>query len=120
KHAPSLPDRQAIRTSLDPALAARGETERLTADEIRIYPIFGGAQIERVPRVKGGHGGGDIRLLDMLFREGVADPLGHAANSRAGAMSSLTGVAANRSMATGEAVEIADLLTGAKTVRAGA
>ena len=115
-----LPDRKSVRRSMDPALAARGQMETLRADEIRIYPLYGGARIERVPRVKGGHGGGDERLLDMLFRGDVPDPLGHAAGSEDGAMSILTGVAANRSIETGRAVYVQDLLTGAETVRAGA
>lgn len=115
-----LAQRKRIRTSLDPALAARGGRDRLTADEIRIYPLFGGTQIERVPRARGGHGGGDVRLRDMLFREGVPDPLGHAAGSHAGAMSILTGVAANHSMTQGAPVLIEDLLQGLNAVRAGA
>lgn len=107
-----LPDRQSVRRSMDPALAARGQMEPLRADEIRIFPLFGGARIERVPRVKGGHGGGDVRLLDILFRENVPDPLGHAAGSEDGALSILTGVAANLSIATGQTVYVVDLLRG--------
>lgn len=79
-------------------------------DEIRIYPLFGGVETVHVPHVRGGHGGGDVRLLDMLFREGVPDPLGHAAGSRAGAMSILVGVAANQSIARGTPVFIDELL----------
>lgn len=117
---PILAERKRVRSSIDPALAARGEGEPLTADEIRIYPLFGGARVERVPRVRGGHGGGDVRLRDMLFRGNVPDPLGHAAGSRAGAMSILTGVAANRSVVTGMPVEIAALLEGDDTMATGA
>lgn len=107
---PNFAERNKVRTSMDPIRAARGELEKLTADEIRIYPLYGGSRIEYVPRAEGGHGGGDIRLRDMLFRPNVPDPLGHAAGSRAGAMSILIGVAANKSMATGMPIEIADLL----------
>jgi len=46
----------------------------------------------------------------MLFRGGVPDPLNHLAGSRAGAMSILTGIAANRSIATGLPVAIEELL----------
>ncbi|NUN92626.1 MAG: Gfo/Idh/MocA family oxidoreductase [Verrucomicrobiae bacterium] len=59
-----------------------------------------------------GHGGGDARLHKMLFDQPQPDPLGHMASSRAGAMSILTGIAANRSIASGKAVRIADLLKG--------
>ena len=64
-----------------------------------------------IPKATGGHGGGDARLLERLFsgRE-IPDPLGYMAGSWAGAMSILIGVAANRSIATGQPVTIADLL----------
>lgn len=102
-------ERTKLVRSVDPWRAADGDlSER--PHEIRIYPMFGGVRTEYVERVKGGHGGGDAKLLDMLFREGVPDPLGHAAGSRAGALSILIGVAANRSIESGLPVEIGDLL----------
>ncbi|MBI2912588.1 MAG: Gfo/Idh/MocA family oxidoreductase [Chloroflexi bacterium] len=60
----------------------------------------------------GEHYGGDRLLRDQLFRGGMPDPLGLQADSRAGAMSILTGVAANRSIQTGKPVRISDLLAG--------
>ncbi|MCF6177339.1 MAG: Gfo/Idh/MocA family oxidoreductase [Victivallaceae bacterium] len=59
---------------------------------------------------KGGHGGGDVRLLNDLFLGVGEDPLGHAAGYVDGAMSILTGIAANKSMATGQPVTVADLV----------
>jgi predicted dehydrogenase len=59
---------------------------------------------------KGGHGGGDVRLLNDLFLGVSEDPLGHAAGYVDGAMSILTGIAANKSMATGLPVTVADLV----------
>jgi len=60
----------------------------------------------------GAHGGGDERLQARLFSgRAIPDPLGHMADSWAGAMSVLIGVAANRSIATGQPVHIADLLS---------
>lgn len=59
---------------------------------------------------KGGHGGGDVRLLNDLFIGVGEDPLGHAAGYVDGAMSILTGVAANKSMANGLPVEIDSLV----------
>ncbi len=60
---------------------------------------------------QGGHGGGDSVLLRRLFSgESIADPLDHMARSRAGAMSILTGIAANQSIATGAAVDVEELL----------
>jgi len=78
--------------------------------EIRIYPLFKKPKIIKVPKATGGHGGGDVRLLDMLFKEGIPDPLGHQAGSRGGAMSILIGIAGNKSIKTGKAVKIKELL----------
>lgn len=64
-----------------------------------------------INEARGGHGGGDIRLLDDVFRGAGNDPLGHAAGYRDGAMSILTGIAANRSIATGQPVRIDSLLS---------
>ena len=64
-----------------------------------------------VPRSAGDHGGGDDQILERLFGgRAMADPLDHMAGSWAGAMSVLIGAAANRSMVTGEVVNIDDLL----------
>ena len=52
--------------------------------EIRIFPLFKKPKIIKVPKATGGHGGGDVRLLDMLFKEGIPDPLGHQAGSMGG------------------------------------
>ena len=59
---------------------------------------------------EGGHGGGDRRLLEDLFRGDTPDPLSRAADHHAGALAVLTGIAANRSMATGVPVAVDDLL----------
>jgi predicted dehydrogenase len=64
-----------------------------------------------IPRAEGDHGGGDEQILERLFGgRPLPDPLGHMAGSWAGAMSILIGAAANRSIAMGESVTIADLL----------
>jgi len=77
----------------------------------RVIPHFGPAYDVEVWTSKGGHGGGDARILaDLFAEERPDDPYMHAADQRAGAYSILTGVAANRSMATGEMVYIDDLV----------
>ena len=78
--------------------------------EIKIFPLFKKPKIIKVPKVVGGHGGGDTRLRDMLFKEGISDPLGHQAGSWGGAMSILIGIAGNKSIKTGEAIKIKSLL----------
>ncbi|MEV7623244.1 Gfo/Idh/MocA family oxidoreductase [Actinoplanes sp. NPDC089786] len=56
-----------------------------------------------------GHGGADKRMLAVLLG-GATDPLNRSATARDGALALLTGLAANRSMETGAAVHVADLL----------
>jgi predicted dehydrogenase len=70
--------------------------------------------IERPPAEEG-HGGGDQRLRDAIFRPELgarAKTPPHMAlpGSRAGAMSCLTGIAARKSVQLGRAVKIADLV----------
>ena len=60
----------------------------------------------------GGHGGGDVRIRDMIFRGNKPDPLGHAAGVMDGAYSILVGIAANKSIKEGKVVEIESLLRG--------
>jgi predicted dehydrogenase len=79
--------------------------------EIVFQPHWGKPQvIEYEQSDLGGHGGGDVRLLDNLFKGVKDDPLGHAAGYVDGARSILTGIAANISMKTGEPVKVCDLV----------
>ena len=79
----------------------------------RIIPHFGPSYEVELWTGAGGHGGGDSLLLrDIFGAEPRDDPYMHAADYRAGAYSILTGVAANRSMATNQLVYIDDLVTG--------
>jgi predicted dehydrogenase len=110
REAKNLRERTSLRKSLDPKAAAAGDLTPITADTIRFYPIFGGVEVINVDRVKGGHGGGDVRLRDMLFREGIPDPLDHLADSWQGAMSIMVGISANRSIATGLPVNVKEFL----------
>ncbi|MCB0841587.1 MAG: gfo/Idh/MocA family oxidoreductase, partial [Bacteroidetes bacterium] len=59
---------------------------------------------------RGGHGGGDERLHDKIFKNPDApDPLKHTAGIRDGAMSILIGIAARKSIESGEPIKIASL-----------
>jgi predicted dehydrogenase len=78
--------------------------------EMTLHPLREPAQGIQVDTGTGEHYGGDRILRDHLFRGLPEDPLGLQADSRAGAMSILTGVAANRSIASGEPVRVAELL----------
>lgn len=59
---------------------------------------------------EGEHGGADQRLHDTIFLQEKADPLQSRADSRAGIMSSLIGIAARKSIETGQKIKIADLM----------
>ncbi|MGW6904272.1 hypothetical protein [Streptomyces sp. NPDC054940] len=59
---------------------------------------------------EGGHGGGDIRMLQDLFGTPAPDTLHRAADASDGARSLVTGLAANRSFETGLPARARDLL----------
>lgn len=65
----------------------------------------------KVPKYRYGHGGGDKRMLDYLFvNPDAADPLGHMAGTRDGALSILVGIAARKSIAERRAVRLDELV----------
>jgi predicted dehydrogenase len=78
---------------------------------IQVQPMFGKPYEVEVEEGKGGHGGGDPVLLNDIFGKPVEDRFNRAANHVDGARSILTGIAANRSIRTGQAVKIDDLVT---------
>ncbi len=80
---------------------------------ITLIPEFAQPQAIEVRTGKGGHGGGDPKLLDDLFLPTPgADPLGQRASQADGAYSILIGVAAAKSIDAGSAVHIPQLLQG--------
>lgn len=68
----------------------------LKSKKIMVYPMFGAPYEAEVTEGKGGHGGGDPVLLNDIFGVPVEDKFHRAANQVDGAMSILTGVAANQ------------------------
>jgi predicted dehydrogenase len=81
-------------------------------DETEMYVMRNFAERVKVeiPKAEGGHGGGDTRLRDLIFRHISVPEHLQLPGSRAGAMSCLTGVAARQSADTGKPVTIASLL----------
>lgn len=77
---------------------------------ITVFPMFAAPYEVEVEEGVGGHGGGDPVLLNDLFGKPVEDPFNRAANHVDGARSILTGIAANHSIQTGQAVKINDLV----------
>jgi predicted dehydrogenase len=65
----------------------------------------------KVPKFKGGHGGGDQRMHELIFRNSEKkNPLSIMAGTRDGAMSSLIGIAARKSIEQKRTVKIAELV----------
>jgi predicted dehydrogenase len=86
------------------------KTEPEKYDEIIVSDNFGKSELVKVPVSKAGHGGGDSRLQDKIFRNpAMEDPYKHAAGSRDGAMSVLIGVAARISIDKKRPVRIEEL-----------
>lgn len=85
--------------------------EAANYEEIMVMDNFSREhELIKVFQESGGHGGGDIRLQNQIFRNpDMEDPLKHAAGIRDGAMSILIGIAARKSIESGEPVRIEDL-----------
>jgi predicted dehydrogenase len=77
---------------------------------IIVFPMFDEPYSAELLKAEGGHGGGDPVLLNDLFGVPAPDPLKRAASHVDGAMSIMTGIAANQSIRTGLPVWVADLL----------
>jgi predicted dehydrogenase len=87
--------------------AAEGSLKSKT---LLLRPLFEKPRNIEIPEGTGSHGGGDVVLLDDLFGEPVSDQYLRAASHVDGALSILTGIAANRSIATGQPVDADDIL----------
>ena len=91
---------------MDQSKAEENESYR----EIMVMKNWEEYQQIKVPTPRGGHGGGDSRLQDRIFKDQeAADPFQHAAGSRDGAMSILIGIAARKSITLGRPVRISEL-----------
>jgi hypothetical protein len=78
----------------------------------RLIPLRGTPQELEPWTGAGGHGGGDDVMLREVFGTAAPDKYKRAADERSGVYSILVGAAANRCFSTGQAVTIADLVTG--------
>ena len=72
--------------------------------------MFGAAYEVEIEKGEGGHGGGDNVLREDIFGTPVNDPLNRAASHVDGVSSIMTGICANKSMATGMPVRVEDVL----------
>lgn len=98
-------------------IAGQEEARRLEAvnamikgERITVYPQWGTPFDAPIPSAEGGHGGADPVMLEHIFSPNPPpDPFNRAASHIDGAASILMGISANRSLATGALVNVADL-----------
>ena len=78
---------------------------------IWVFPMHGAPYSVDVPEGVGGHGGGDRVMLEQIFHpDPPDDPFARAASHIDGAASILLGIAANHSIATGQPIQVDELL----------
>lgn len=77
--------------------------------DIMIYPHFAAPYRVEIEQGVGGHGGGDPVMLRDIFDKKQEDRFNRAASHIDGAMSIMTGIAANRSIRTGQPIKVDDL-----------
>jgi len=92
------------------AHAGLPDSQKEPGVEVAVFYPGGRSENYFFPIGAGTHGGADERLFERLYIGGQPDPLGLMAGSRDGAMSALIGVAANLSIASGQPVNVKDLL----------
>ena len=78
--------------------------------EIYVTKSFGQRRKVDVVNAAGGHGGGDDFLRDQIFRKTPAPEHMRLPDSRAGAMSCLTGIAARKSIEEKRPIRISELV----------
>ena len=94
---------------LDAWIQESHRTSDVNYDELVLYKNFGKREYIQIPFGTTGHGGGDGLLRDQIFIPGTEDPMRQCAGIRDGALSCLIGIAARKSIYSGEPVRIADL-----------
>ncbi|MEX0882225.1 MAG: Gfo/Idh/MocA family oxidoreductase [Cyclobacteriaceae bacterium] len=84
--------------------------EDMNREPLVLHKNWEESQMIQVVSERGGHGGGDKRLHDKIFKNpDAADPYKHSAGIRDGIMSVLIGVAARNSIHSNQPVRIEDL-----------
>ncbi|WP_209405961.1 Gfo/Idh/MocA family protein [Pseudozobellia sp. WGM2] len=84
--------------------------EELTYEPVILHKLWNKHETIQVGLEKSGHGGGDKRLHDKIFKNPeTVDEYGRTAGVRDGAMSILIGIGARRSIESGQPIKISDL-----------
>ncbi|MCI9888255.1 Gfo/Idh/MocA family oxidoreductase [Micrococcales bacterium 31B] len=90
--------------------AGTGNAVRTRGEKLVLQRHWEPAVEIEIEQGEGGHGGGDAKMLRDLFRgTGGDDPLGRPAGYRDGMRSVIVGISGNKSLATGQPVEVAAL-----------
>lgn len=84
------------------------ESEQRT--ELSLTKNFGKREMIEVPQIQADHGGGDRVLKDIIFKNKTMPDYMKLPDSRAGAMSCLTGIAARTSIEQKRPVKISELV----------
>ncbi|MEO0553395.1 MAG: Gfo/Idh/MocA family oxidoreductase [Bacteroidota bacterium] len=88
------------------------DEDTLERNPIIVHKLWNDYEKVVVTTEKKGHGGGDKRLQEKIFENPeIEDPFDRAAGSRDGAMSILVGVAARKSIESGNPIRIQELTT---------
>jgi predicted dehydrogenase len=95
---------------LDVQSFERQPWEVADSHEIYVTKSFGKRTKIPMPKMTEGHGGGDDRMRDLIFKKTDAPEHMKLPDSRAGAMSCLTGIAIRNSIDQNRPIRIADLV----------
>lgn len=99
-----------VESSYVNAGGAQADEGAAMSSALTVRPMFGEPREVEIGAKAGSHGGGDAVMLDDIFGAPERDPLERAASHLDGAMSILTGIAANISIASGREIKIDEFI----------
>lgn len=103
-------DKDILQSELHSKEMDQDEGSDVESRPIIVHKLWNKHEVEVVDSERGGHGGGDKRLHNKIFVDpNGADPYRHTASVRDGAMSILIGIAARKSIESGEPIKVASL-----------
>lgn len=109
---PYLDNVQISQDELHAAEMDQSGNQKTSEKPIIVHKLWNKQEVVNVEFSRGGHGGGDERLHDQIFRNNQEqDYFKHMAGTRDGAMSILIGTAARNSIESGQLVKIGSLTT---------
>jgi predicted dehydrogenase len=100
----------AIQKSYVNASGEKSDEGATIGRKLTVKPMFGKPYEVPFDNVTGGHGGGDPVMLNDIFGDPKPDRFHRAASHIDGTYSILTGIAANKSIASGQPIRIKDLV----------